>query len=52
MNCPNCGGLLDLANRCCEYCNTNFTEAELFPEKVKAVHNETEAQPEAEQNLI
>ncbi len=51
MNCPNCGGLLDLKNRRCEYCNTNFTEAELFPEKVKAVHNETEAQPEAEQKL-
>ncbi|MBR3988620.1 MAG: hypothetical protein IKK10_04880 [Clostridia bacterium] len=48
MNCPNCGGLLDLKNRHCEYCNTNFTEAELFPEKVKAVHNETKAEVEPE----
>lgn len=47
MNCPNCGGLLDLDNRRCEYCCTNFTEAELFPEKVKAVHKEEahEAEP-------
>lgn len=37
MNCPNCGGLLDLKNRRCDYCETNFTETELFPEKVKAV---------------
>lgn len=29
MNCPNCGGLLDLKNKQCEYCNTTFTEAEL-----------------------
>ncbi len=48
MNCPNCGGLLDLKNRHCEYCNTNFTEAELFPEKAKAVHNETKAEVEPE----
>ena len=40
MNCPNCGGFLDLKNRHCEYCNSNFTEAELFPEKVKGVHTE------------
>ncbi|MBQ8057386.1 MAG: hypothetical protein IJ275_03505 [Ruminococcus sp.] len=29
MNCPNCGGLLNLEKRYCEYCNTTFTEAEL-----------------------
>ncbi len=47
MNCPNCGGLLDLKNLHCEYCNTNFTEAELFPEKAKAVHNGSEAEKSA-----
>ncbi len=46
MNCPNCGGLLDLKNLRCEYCNTKFTEAELFPEKAKAVHNESTAKTE------
>lgn len=29
MNCPNCGGLLNLEERYCEYCNTKFTQAEL-----------------------
>lgn len=42
MNCPNCGGLLDLKNLRCEYCNTKFTEAELYPERVKQVHNTAE----------
>ncbi len=51
MNCPNCGGLLDLKNRRCEFCDTNFTEAELFPEKVKAVHNEQTAEAEPERKL-
>lgn len=48
MNCPNCGGLLDLENRHCEYCNTIFTEAELFPEKAKAVHSEAKTEVESE----
>lgn len=46
MNCPNCGGFLDLKNLHCEYCNTNFTEAELYPERAKAVHNESPAKTE------
>ncbi len=29
MNCPNCGGLINLEERYCEYCNTKFTEKEL-----------------------
>lgn len=51
MNCPNCGGLLDLEKRRCEFCDTAFTEAELFGEK--AVHKEahTEAQAEPERKL-
>ena len=51
MNCPNCGGLLDLKNRRCEFCDTNFTEAELFPEKAKAVHTEEKTQAEPERKL-
>lgn len=55
MNCPNCGGLLDLDNRRCEYCCTNFTEAELFPEK--EIHREAvvekpqEQEPETKKTL-
>lgn len=51
MNCPNCGGLLDLKNRRCDFCDTNFTEAELFPEKAKAVHTEPKAEAEPERKL-
>lgn len=51
MNCPNCGGLLNLENRYCEYCNTKFTEAELYPEKVKTVHNEVAEKPETEKKM-
>ena len=51
MNCPNCGGLLDLKNKRCEFCDTNFTEAELFPEKAKAVHTEPEVKAEPERKL-
>ncbi len=54
MNCPNCGGLLDLENRRCEYCGSAFTEAELYPHKAKAVHTEvkTEAnEPERKKTL-
>lgn len=51
MNCPNCGGLLDLKNKRCEFCDTNFTEAELFPEKAKAVHTEHEVKAEPERKL-
>lgn len=29
MNCPNCGGLIDLDKKHCEYCDTTFTEKEL-----------------------
>ena len=51
MNCPNCGGLLDLKNKRCEFCDTNFTEAELFLEKAKAVHTEPEVKAEPERKL-
>ncbi len=39
MNCPNCGGTLDIKNKHCEYCNTTFTYEELYPSK--EVHKET-----------
>ena len=39
MNCPNCGGTIDINSRHCEYCNTTFTYEELHPSK--AVHKET-----------
>lgn len=42
MNCPNCGGTLDLKERHCQYCDTTFTEAELNPSK--EVHKETKAE--------
>lgn len=43
MNCPNCGGLLDLDNKHCSYCGTNFTDKEFgSPEKVHNEINETE----------
>ena len=53
MNCPNCGGLLDLENRHCEYCDTTFTEAEIYPEKVKEIHKEEtpETQPQRKMTL-
>lgn len=46
MNCPNCGGNLNLSTRHCEFCETTFTEAELFPERFKGVHNETAVKTE------
>lgn len=49
MNCPNCGGLLDLEKRRCEFCDTAFTEAELFGEK--AVHTEEAVKAEPERKL-
>lgn len=49
MNCPNCGGLLNLKERHCEYCNTTFTEAELSLEnKNKSDTNNTEKTPQPE----
>lgn len=39
MNCPNCGGMLDLKNKRCEYCNTTFTDKELGIQK--ELKNET-----------
>lgn len=35
MNCPNCGGILNLEKRYCEYCDTSFTEKELGLEKAE-----------------
>lgn len=54
MNCPNCGGTLDLKERHCQYCDTTFTEAELNPSK--EVHKETkteetQAQPQRKKTL-
>lgn len=51
MNCPNCGGLLNLEKLCCEYCNTKFTEAELYPEKAKPIHNNTEENKEPQRKM-
>ena len=48
MNCPNCGGNLNLSARHCEYCNTTFTEAELFPERFREVHTEPASKPAEE----
>lgn len=39
MNCPNCGGTIDIKSRHCDYCDTTFTYEELYPSKL--VHNET-----------
>lgn len=44
MNCPNCGGMLDLKNKLCEYCNTTFTDKEL------GIQNETQSQNETVEN--
>lgn len=41
MNCPNCGGMLDLKNKRCEYCNTTFTDKELGIQKENVSKNET-----------
>lgn len=48
MNCPNCGGLLNLEKRYCEYCNTNFTEAELGLLKKDDSTKNTENAPQPE----
>ncbi len=50
MNCPNCGGLLNLEKRYCEFCDTTFTEAELGLNKNvdKKPQEEKSAQPEKE----
>lgn len=55
MNCPNCGGIINVEKRYCEYCDTTFTEKELglaqeiHTEPVKA---ETEpAEPEKKKSL-
>lgn len=51
MNCPNCGGMLDLKNKRCDYCNSNFTDVELGLNK-ETVKKETEPQqPEREKNM-
>lgn len=53
MNCPNCGGLLNLEKRHCEYCDTTFTEAELNPSaKVHTEENPQNAkEPERKKTL-
>ena len=51
MNCPNCGGLLDLKNRKCDYCNTTFTEAELGINKEVPKKEVEPAQPEREKTM-
>ena len=51
MNCPNCGGMIDLKNKRCDYCNTNFTDAELGLNK-EAVKKEAEPQqPQREKTM-
>lgn len=52
MNCPNCGGLLNLEKRYCEYCNTTFTEAELGlgDKNVKTKEAEKPADPERQKS--
>ncbi len=41
MNCPNCGGIINIEKRYCEYCDTAFTEKEL--ELIKDdVHSEAQ----------
>lgn len=49
MNCPNCGGLLNLKERHCEYCDTTFTEEELYPEKSKVSSAVSEVKVQTEE---
>lgn len=51
MNCPNCGGLLDLKNKRCDYCNTTFTDKELGIEKKIESKKETVAEPQRPKTL-
>lgn len=41
MNCPNCGGLLDLTKKKCEYCETTFTDKELGIQKERPSKEES-----------
>ncbi|MBQ7999966.1 MAG: hypothetical protein IJ298_01950 [Ruminococcus sp.] len=56
MNCPNCGGLVDLEKKYCEYCDTTFTDKELGLAD-DAVHKEAEkeapkpAEPERKKTM-
>lgn len=43
MNCPNCGGLIDLGKKHCEYCDTTFTDEELGLAK-ESVHTDSQAE--------
>lgn len=46
MNCPNCGGLINLEKRYCEFCDTTFTEKELgLAEKVHSKPQTEEVKP-------
>ncbi len=57
MNCPNCGGLINLEKRYCEFCDTTFTEKELglaeevHTEKETQIKEETPAEPERKKSL-
>ncbi len=55
MNCPNCGGLINLEKRYCEFCDTTFTEKELglATEDIhtKSIKEEKSSEPEREKTL-
>ncbi|MBQ2943596.1 MAG: hypothetical protein IJD93_02715 [Ruminococcus sp.] len=55
MNCPNCGGLINLEKRYCEFCDTTFTEKELglATEDIhtKSIKEEKPSEPEREKTL-
>ncbi len=57
MNCPNCGGLINLEKRYCEFCDTSFTEKELglaedvHTEKETHIQEESLAEPERKKTL-
>lgn len=56
MNCPNCGGIINLEERYCEYCDTAFTDKELglaedvHTEKTQIQEEKTQ-EPEREKTL-
>lgn len=50
MNCPNCGGLVDLDKKYCEYCNTTFTDKELgLAEEVHTEYKEPQVEEKTQE---
>ena len=53
MNCPNCGGRLNIEKRYCEYCDTTFTKAELGDIEADKISDDSvkEAEPQRAKTL-